>query len=110
GHITISEQGFLADVAPDLPTEDARFLFSSQAPTVLSVFTAEAGVDLAWQHKPSHAIVATNDRVINPDLQRSMYVRAGSIVTEVDAGHMLYLSHPEAVAKVIIEATRSPRN
>lgn len=107
GHITISEQGFLTDVAPDLPTEEARFLFSSQASTIASVFTAEAGDDPAWQHKPSYAIVATNDRVINPDLQRSMYKRAGSIVTEVNAGHMLYLSHPQAVAKVITEAARS---
>jgi pimeloyl-ACP methyl ester carboxylesterase len=107
GHITISEQGFLTDIAPKLPTEDARFLFSSQAPTPSSVFTAEAGDDPAWLHKPSHAIVATNDRVINPDLQRSMYERAGSIVTEVDAGHMLYISHPEAVAQVIIDAARS---
>lgn len=110
GHITISEQGFLIDVAPDLPTEDARFLFSSQASTVPSVFTAEAGADPAWLHKPSHAIVATKDRVINPDLQRSMYVRAASIVTEVDSGHMLYLAHAQAVAKVIIEAARFPRN
>lgn len=110
GHITISEQGFLIDVAPDLPPEDARFLFSSQASTVPGVFAAEAGADPAWLHKPSHAMVATNDRVINPDLQRSMYLRAGSIITEVDAGHMLHLTHPEAVANVIIEAARSPRN
>lgn len=107
GHITISEQGFLIDVAPDLPTEEARFLFSSQASTIASVVPAEAGDDPAWQHKPSCARVATNDRVINPDLQRSMSTRAGSIVTEVNAGHMLCLSHPQAMAKGIIEAARS---
>jgi len=109
GHVTISEQGFLTDVAPDLPTEDARFLFASQAPTPSSVFTAQAGSDPAWLHKASHAIVANNDRVISPALQRSMYGRAGSVVTEVEGGHMLYLSHPEAVAKVIVEAARAPR-
>lgn len=107
GYITISEEGFLTDVAPELPPEDASFLFSSQAPTPSSVFAAEVGDDPAWLHKPSYAIVATDDRVINPDLQRTMYERAGSIVTEIDAGHMLYISHPEAVANVIIEATRA---
>lgn len=110
GYISISQEGFLTDVAPELPTEDATFLFSSQAPTPSSVFAAEAGDDPAWLHKPSYAIVATNDRVISPDLQRTMYERAGSIVTEVDAGHMLYISHPEAVAEVIMEAARSSPN
>lgn len=110
GHITISEQGFLTDIAPELASEDARFLFDSQAPTPSSVFAVKAGDDAAWLHKPSYAIVATNDRVINPDLQRSMSARAGSTVTEVDAGHMLYLSHPEAVANVIAEAARSVGN
>lgn len=107
GYITISEEGFLTDIAPELPAKDARFLFSSQAPTISSVFTAEAGDDPAWLSKPSYAIVAANDRVISPDLQRHMYARAGSFVTEVDAGHMLYISHPEAVAQVIIEAAQA---
>ncbi|MFN4212056.1 MAG: alpha/beta hydrolase [Devosia sp.] len=107
GHITISEQGFLTDIAPELPSDLARFLFASQAPTPSSIFGVQAGDQPAWRHKPSHAIVAMNDRVINPDLQRSMAARAGSIVTEVDAGHMLYLSHPQAVAAVIVEAARS---
>lgn len=106
GFITISEDGFLTDIAPELPPDDARFLFHSQSPTNSSVFAAEAGNDPAWLHKPSYAIVATNDRVINPDLQRTMYERAGSFVTEVDAGHMLYISHPETVANVIMEAAR----
>ncbi|QEE43203.1 alpha/beta hydrolase (plasmid) [Rhizobium sp. WL3] len=110
GHITISEEGFQTDIAPELPSEDARFLFASQAPTPSSVFAVKAGDDPAWLHKPSHAIVARNDRVINPDLQRTMYARAGSIVTEVDAGHMLYLSHPQAVVDVIVEAARSAGN
>lgn len=90
-----------------MPPADAKLLFSSQAPTNSSVFAAEAGNDPAWLHKRSYAIVATNDRVINRDLQRIMYQRAGSFVTEVDAGHMLYISHPETVANVIMEAAQA---
>jgi pimeloyl-ACP methyl ester carboxylesterase len=107
GYITISEDGFLTDVAPELVPGDARFLYAAQAPTTATVFAADVGPDPAWLHKPSYAIVATNDRVINPELQRMMYERAGSIVTEVDAGHMLYMSHPQAVADVIMEAAKS---
>ena len=36
-----------------------------------------------------------------------MYERAGSLVTEIDAGHLVYVSQPEAVAQVIIEAAQS---
>lgn len=106
GFVSISEAGFLKDIAPDLPVEEARFLFSSQTPTTVSVFAVETQ-DPAWLHKPSYAVVATQDRVISPKLQRAMYERAGSFVTEVDAGHMLYFSQPGAVAEVIIEAAQS---
>tara|TARA_R100000365_G_C2730016_1_gene60450 strand:+ start:115 stop:900 length:786 start_codon:yes stop_codon:yes gene_type:complete len=106
GFVSISEDGFLKDIAPDLPVVEARFLFSSQTPTTASVFTAETH-DPAWLHKPSYAVLATEDRVINPELQRMMYERAGSLVTEIDAGHLVYVSQPEAVAQVIIEAAQS---
>lgn len=106
GFVSISEEGFLTDIAPDLPPEEARFLFASQTPTTSGVFVAETN-DPAWLHKPSFAVVAANDRVINPDLQRTMYERADSVVTEVEAGHMLYVSQPEAIAKVIMDAAKS---
>lgn len=106
GFVSISERGFIGDIAPDLPEDEARFLFASQTPTTSSVFMAETS-DPAWLHKPSFAVVASNDRVVSPDLQRKMYERAGSIVTEVEASHMVYVSQPEAVANVIIEAAQS---
>jgi hypothetical protein len=60
----------------------------------------------AWKNKPSFAIVATNDRAINPDLERSMYKRAGSTVTELASSHVAYISHPAEVAAVIERAAR----
>jgi hypothetical protein len=58
----------------------------------------------AWRSKPSYAIVATGDRSINPDLERSMYKRSNSITTEIVASHAVYISQPRAVAKVIEQA------
>jgi pimeloyl-ACP methyl ester carboxylesterase len=48
--------------------------------------------------------VATDDRLLSPDLQRSMYQRAGAKVTEIKASHAVYISQPEAVAAVIEQA------
>ncbi len=60
----------------------------------------------AWKSKPSFAIVATNDRSINPDLERSMYKRSGSTVTELAASHVVFMSHPAEVAAVIERAAK----
>lgn len=102
GFVSISEEGFLKDIAPDLPPEEARFLFASQTPTTSGVFVAEKK-DPAWLHKPSFAVAAEKDRAINPDVQRTKYERAGSGFTKVEAGHKLYVSQPEAISKAIVD-------
>jgi hypothetical protein len=47
------------------------------------------------------AVVATADRAAGTDVIRSMAERAGVTTTEVDASHVVMVSHPEAVADVI---------
>jgi hypothetical protein len=48
--------------------------------------------------------VATADRAINPDLERFMTQRAGSKTVEINSSHVVYMSHPAEVAKVIEQA------
>jgi pimeloyl-ACP methyl ester carboxylesterase len=62
----------------------------------------------AWKTKPSYGIVATQDRMINPDLERSMYKRAGAKVTEIKGSHAIFISQPQAVANVIERAAKAP--
>ena len=53
-------------------------------------------------------MVAGGDRTINPDLERWMYKRANSQVTEVQgSSHAIYVSHPKEVAHLIEQAARS---
>jgi pimeloyl-ACP methyl ester carboxylesterase len=78
----------------------------SQVPSTTASFGAQ-GWAAAWRNKPSYAIVATEDHALNPDLQRWMYKRAGSKVTEIKASHAVYISQPEEVAKVIEQAALS---
>ena len=62
----------------------------------------------AWKTKPSWGIVAGNDQIINPDLERWYYARAKSHTTEImGASHSVYESHPKEVADVIAEAARN---
>ena len=61
----------------------------------------------AWHNKPSYAILTTEDHMISPDLQRWMYKRSGAKVTEIAASHAVFLSQPDAVAKVIETAAKA---
>jgi len=108
GHLYFDPANFGADFAGDLASNRTNFMAVSQVPATTAAFAAGAPV-AAWHDKPSYAIVATEDRALNPDLQRWMYKRAGSKVTEVKASHAVYISQPEAVAKVIEEAALNAR-
>jgi pimeloyl-ACP methyl ester carboxylesterase len=61
----------------------------------------------AWKTKPSWGIVAGNDQIINPDLERFYYERAKAPFIVIEgASHSVYESHPARVAEVIAEAAR----
>lgn len=97
---------FHADLAADLTPNRVNFMAASQVP-VSNVLLGTPSWFAVWHQKPSFGIVATQDRLVNPELQRWMYKRAGAKVTEIAASHAVQVSQPEAVAKVIEEAALS---
>jgi hypothetical protein len=60
--------------------------------------------EAAWKTKASYGIVPTEDKALNPNTEREMYKRANAKITEIKGSHVIFISQPEAVAKVIIEA------
>jgi pimeloyl-ACP methyl ester carboxylesterase len=93
--------------APDLPPERAEFVARSQVLAAAKVFSTPLTA-AAWKTKPSWGIVAGNDQIINPDLERWYYARAKSHTIEIKgASHSVYESHPREVAAVIAEAART---
>ena len=58
----------------------------------------------AWKTKPTWYMVATADRSINPEQERMMAKRAHAKTVEVNASHVVYMSHPKETAKLIEEA------
>lgn len=103
GFLYLDQNIFHADFCADLPAAQASFMAISQVGLAAKIAGTPSGAP-AWRSKPSYAIVATKDRAINPDLERSMYKRAGSKVTEVPSSHVVYMAHPDAVAAVIEQA------
>lgn len=99
----LSEEAFLRDFAGDLPTDKARVLYAVQAPFKRSLL-ADKTSHAAWRSKPSFYAVSTNDRTINPDLERFMAKRMGAKTIEIAASHVSLISHPDEVAKLILDA------
>lgn len=100
----LSEQAFLRDFAGDLPAAKARALFAVQEPfqkALLSGRTSQA----AWRGKPSFYAVSTEDRTINPDLQRFMASRMGAKTVELRSSHVSLISHPKEIAALILAAS-----
>lgn len=108
GYLLIDPAKFPTDFAGDVPPATAQFMAISQVPLNASAFGTPITVP-AWKTRPSYAIVSTEDRMINPDLERSMYKRAGAKVTEIKASHAVFLSQPRAVATVIEQAAQGAR-
>jgi pimeloyl-ACP methyl ester carboxylesterase len=105
GFLYLDRATFHADFCADLPGPQADFMATSQVGLAIKAAGA-AATNPAWKTKPSFAIVATNDHAINPDLERSMYKRSGSTVTELASSHVVYISHPAEVAAVIERAAK----
>jgi pimeloyl-ACP methyl ester carboxylesterase len=105
----LSQDAFLRDFAGDLPREKALVLYAVQQPfqkALLTGVTAHA----AWRQKPSYYAVSTDDRTINPDLQRFMAKRMGAKTIEIGASHLSLISHPDEVTALILEAAGQQRS
>lgn len=103
GFIYYDKAKFRAGFAADLSQQETDFMYDSQQP----IFAESFGTPLknaAWKTKPAYGIIATEDKSIVPQIQTNMYTRSNSKITEVKGSHVIYISQPNAVANVIIQA------
>jgi pimeloyl-ACP methyl ester carboxylesterase len=99
----LSEAAFLHDFAGDLPAEKARVLYAVQSPFERRLLAGKT-THAAWRSKPSWYAVSTEDRTIDPDLERFMAKRMGAKTIEVKASHLSLISQPDAITKLILDA------
>ena len=99
----LSEAAFLRDFAGDLPEAKAKVLYAVQEPFHKALLAGKT-TQAAWRSKPSFYAVSTEDRTINPDLERFMAKRMGAKTIEVKASHLALISHPLEITNLILEA------
>ena len=103
----LNEAAFLRDFAGDLPEAKAKVLYAVQEPFQKALLTGKT-THAAWRSKPSFYAVSTEDRTINPDLERFMAKRMGAKTIEVKASHLSLISHPDEITRLILEAAGQP--
>ncbi|MFL5748203.1 MAG: alpha/beta hydrolase [Niastella sp.] len=106
GILYFSKEKYHAGFCADLSQAEADFMYASQGTFYAKAFTSNI-TDAAWRHKPAFGIVATEDKAIVPDIQRNMYKRSNTKITEIKGSHVVFISQPAKVAAVIIEAAKS---
>jgi len=105
GFLFLDKAKFFAAFAADVDAEKAAFMADSQVPWGVGALSGTIS-EAAWRTKPSWYLVATEDKMIPPPAQRFMSKRAGSTVVEVASSHAIYVSQPNAVAKLIETAAK----
>ena len=103
----LGEAAFLRDFAGDLPEAKAKVLYAVQQPFQKVLLTGKT-THAAWRLKPSFYAVSTEDRTINPDLERFMAKRMGAKTIEVKASHLALISRPDEITRLILEAAGQP--
>jgi pimeloyl-ACP methyl ester carboxylesterase len=106
GFLFLDKAKFPASFAADVDAGKAEFMADSQVPWGVGALTGTIS-QAAWRTKPSWYLIATDDKMIPPSAQRFMSERAGSTVAEAAGSHAIYVSQPDAVAKLIEQAARA---
>ena len=108
GFLFLDREKFADAFAADVPAREAAFMADSQVPWGVDALNGTIS-DPAWRSKPSWYLMVTEDRMIPPSAQRAMAERLGATTAEVSGSHAIYVSQPGAVARIITQAAKSPR-
>lgn len=105
GFLTMSVEGITRHFAQDLPAADTQLMVVTQGPIRGRNFEEKVTV-ASWRTRPSWQVVAENDLMIQPALQRANAKHISARIVSVPAGHVPQLSKPSEVADAIIAAAR----
>ena len=105
GFLYIDREKFHDSFCQDVPAPEARIMAATQKPLNGSALEALT-VNAAWKTVPCWYIVSSDDRAINPELERFYAKRMGATTTEIKSSHVSFLSHPKEIARIIEDAAK----
>jgi pimeloyl-ACP methyl ester carboxylesterase len=106
--IWMPQEGFATAFAQHASPERAALFAATQRPIAVGCIEEKAPKP-GWRVKPSWYLIAEDDRMISPSVQRFMAGRMGARIRSEKVDHMPLVTAPEPVIEVILEAVGSPR-
>jgi pimeloyl-ACP methyl ester carboxylesterase len=105
GFAWLPEDDFVKHFAADVDPVRARVMYAVQQPLAAAALQDVMGVP-AWSSHPCWYLVAGDDQAIPPDAERHFARRMSATTVEVQASHMVMVSHPDEVAQLIETAAK----
>ena len=106
GFLALPPSAVASDFAQDLSSGETAIMAVTQGPIAAACFSTKVTA-AAWKTKPSWYIVAKHDRMIDPNLERSLARKIKARTLELDSSHVVMLSRPQQVAAFIANAASS---
>jgi pimeloyl-ACP methyl ester carboxylesterase len=103
GFLTLSEKGVHESFAQDLSEEERKLVHAVQGPTQGAILQTPIK-HAAWRTKPSWFVIASHDRAIAPEQEKSTAARMKAKTLTLPTSHVPMLSQPQEVADFIISA------
>jgi pimeloyl-ACP methyl ester carboxylesterase len=103
GYVSLPAEVVTKYFAQDLPVAQTRIMAATQQPILASSFNEKVS-KAAWKSRPSWYVLADNDKMIDPSLQKAMAQKIGARLSTTHASHVPFLSKPEQVAEAIAAA------
>ena len=105
GFVSLSVKAINENFVPDASPVERKQIYATQVPLAASA-GEEKVPNPAWKNKPSWFIVAANDKIINPDLERYKAKLIKATTIELISGHVPMISQPNKVTEFIISAAQ----
>lgn len=105
GFLSLSYKGITEDFAQDVSLAERKVIFATQGEWAAQCTTAKIST-AAWKTKPSWCIVGTQDKMINPELERAEARMLKATTIELNSSHIPMVSQPKKVADFIMQAAQ----
>ena len=91
--------------AQDVKEPEADIMVVAQKPFNASTFVEKSGPP-AWKQLPTWYQISESDLMIPPAAQHNFAKQMNATTISINASHSSYISHPDDIAKLIIDAVK----
>jgi pimeloyl-ACP methyl ester carboxylesterase len=91
--------------AQDVDPTEAYIMAVAQKPFNASTFAEKSGPP-AWKQLPTWYQISSSDLMIPPEAQQKFAKQMNATTISINASHASYVSHPDEIAKLILDAAK----